>query len=190
MTDLTALLDRNQSFAEQFDAGDLPIRPRMSTIILTCLDARVDPAHLFGLGLGDALVIRNAGGRITPAVLRDLAILSVIGEKLPGPSALELELEVVHHTDCGTARLASPPSRSRRRTGSASPSLRLRPWQSPIPLQACGPISSGSAQRSGHPTNSSCPASSMTSLMARSPKSWRRPHSAPPPDWVRRRTAE
>ena len=42
MTDLTALLDRNQSFAEQFDAGDLAIRPRMSTIILTCLDARVE----------------------------------------------------------------------------------------------------------------------------------------------------
>jgi carbonic anhydrase len=61
----TALLDRNQSFAEQFDAGDLAIRPRMSTIILTCLDARVDPAHLFGLELGDALVIRNAGGRVT-----------------------------------------------------------------------------------------------------------------------------
>ncbi len=39
MTGVTALLDRNQSFAEQFDAGDLAIRPRMSTIILTCLDA-------------------------------------------------------------------------------------------------------------------------------------------------------
>ncbi len=55
----TALLDRNRSFAEQFAAGDLTIRPRMSTIILTCIDARVDPAHLFGLGLGDAVVIRN-----------------------------------------------------------------------------------------------------------------------------------
>ncbi len=46
--DLTTLLDRNRSFAEQFAAGDLKILPRMSTIILTCLDARVDPAHLFG----------------------------------------------------------------------------------------------------------------------------------------------
>ncbi len=42
----TTLLDRNRSFAEQFEAGDLPIRPRMSTILLTCLDARVDPAHI------------------------------------------------------------------------------------------------------------------------------------------------
>ena len=56
---LTTLLDRNRSFAEQFAAGDLKISPRMSTILLTCLDARVDPAHLFGLGLGDALVIRG-----------------------------------------------------------------------------------------------------------------------------------
>ncbi len=86
MTNLTALLDRNRSFAEQFDAGDLAIRPRMSTILLTCLDARVDPAHLFGLGLGDALVIRNAGGWITSAVLRDLAILGVLAGNMPGPA--------------------------------------------------------------------------------------------------------
>ena len=50
--DLTALLDRNRSVAEQFEAGDLPIRPHMSTIILTCVDARVDPAHIFEHGIG------------------------------------------------------------------------------------------------------------------------------------------
>ena len=104
----TALLDRNRSFAEQFEAGDLAIRPRMSTIILTCLDARVDPAHLFGLGLGDALVIRNAGGRITPAVMRDLGILSVLAANMPGPGARQPELVVIHHTDCGMSRLANP----------------------------------------------------------------------------------
>jgi len=135
MTDLTALLDRNQSFAEQFDAGDLPIRPRMSTIILTCLDARVDPAHLFGLGLGDALVIRNAGGWITPAVLRDLrdlAILGVLAANMPGPSAMQLELVVVHHTDCGMARLANPAIQHRyraapRNTRDTRPTRRVRP---------------------------------------------------------------
>ena len=46
--DLTTLLDRNRRFAEHFAAGDLKISPRMSTILLTCLDARVDPAHVFG----------------------------------------------------------------------------------------------------------------------------------------------
>ncbi len=104
----TTLLDRNRCFAEQFEAGDLPIRPRMSTIILTCVDSRVDPAHLFGLELGDAVVMRNAGGRITPAALEDLAILSVLAANMPGSSAMQPELVVMHHTDCGMSRLANP----------------------------------------------------------------------------------
>ncbi|MCZ6891240.1 MAG: carbonic anhydrase, partial [Chloroflexi bacterium] len=106
--DLTALLEYNQSFAEQFEAGELTIRPRMSTIILTCVDARVDPAHLFGLGLGDAVVIRNAGGRITPAVMRELGILGVLSANMPGGGAMQPELVVIHHTDCGMSRLANP----------------------------------------------------------------------------------
>ena len=57
-------MDHNRSFAEQFEAGNLAIRPKMSTIILTCVDARVDPAHIFGLGLGDAVVMRNNGMRV------------------------------------------------------------------------------------------------------------------------------
>ncbi len=107
MSDLTTLLDRNRAFAGQFEAGDLPIRPRMSTFILTCVDSRVDPVHLFRLGLGDAIVIRNGGGWITPAVLRDLAILGVLATNLPGPSQ-QPELIVIHHTDCGMGRLANP----------------------------------------------------------------------------------
>ncbi len=106
--DLTALLDRNRSFAEQFDAGDLNIRPRMSTIILTCVDARVDPAHLFGLALGDAVVLRNDGGRVTPAVMKDLAILGVLAANFAGTSPMQPELVVMHHTDCGMSRLANP----------------------------------------------------------------------------------
>ncbi len=109
MSDLETLLERNRSFAEKFDRGGLAIRPGMSTIILTCVDARVDPAHLFGLGPGDAVVIRNAGGRITPPVLRDLAILGVLAANLPGTGAMQPELVVIHHTDCGMGRLASPP---------------------------------------------------------------------------------
>ncbi len=109
MTDLTTLLDRNERLAEHFEAGDLKMRPQLSTILLTCVDARVDPAHIFGLALGDAVVIRNAGGRITPAVMRDLGILSVLGANMPGPSAMQPELVIIHHTDCGMARLANPP---------------------------------------------------------------------------------
>ena len=106
--DLTALLERNRSFADQFEARDLNIRPRMSTILLTCVDSRVDPAHIFGVGLGDAVVIRNAGGRITPAVMGDLGILSILAANMPGGSAMQPELVVIHHTDCGMSRLANP----------------------------------------------------------------------------------
>ncbi len=109
MADLKTLLDRHRSFAEQFDGGDLKIRPRLSTILLTCVDSRLDPAHVFGLGLGDALVIRNTGGRITSGVVVDLAVLSVLGANMPGPSAMRPELVIIQHTDCGMARLAGPP---------------------------------------------------------------------------------
>ncbi len=101
-----ALMDHNRSFAE-FESGELNIRPRMSTIILTCVDARVDPAHIFGLGLGDAVVMRNNGGRINPAVMRDFAILGVLGANMPG-GAMQPELVVMHHTDCGMSRLINP----------------------------------------------------------------------------------
>ncbi len=80
----------------------------MSTILLTCVDSRLDPAHLFGLGLGDAVVIRNAGGRITPAVMGDLGVLGVLATNMPGGSAIHPELVVIHHTDCGMSRLANP----------------------------------------------------------------------------------
>ncbi len=106
--DLAELLKRNRSFAVEFTAGDLNIRPRMSTILLTCVDGRVDPALLFRLELGDAVVIRNAGGRITPAVMGDVAILGVLGANMPGAGAMQVELVVLQHTDCGMSRLTIP----------------------------------------------------------------------------------
>ena len=80
----------------------------MPTILLTCLDARVDPAHIFGLALGDAYVIRNAGGRITPGVIQDLGVLGVLASNMPGTSFRQLELVVIHHSDCGMSRLVNP----------------------------------------------------------------------------------
>ena len=106
--DLSALLNRNRVFAEHFQASDLPMRPKMATILLTCVDSRVDPAHLLGLELGDAVVTRNAGGRITPAVMKDLAILGVLGASMPGAVPMQPELVVIHHTDCGMSRMAVP----------------------------------------------------------------------------------
>ncbi len=108
MSDLQQLLDGNHRFTTQFADGELPIRPRLSTIVLTCLDARVDPAHLFDLQLGDALVIRNAGGRINIGVLTDLAVLGLLTAALPGDKAVTLELVILHPTDCGMSRFADP----------------------------------------------------------------------------------
>ncbi len=80
MADVQTLVDRNLEFASSFNQGDLVIRPRLSTLVLTCLDARVDPAHLFGLELGDAVVMRNIGGRVTDEVIEHIAIVRALGE--------------------------------------------------------------------------------------------------------------
>ena len=108
MTDLDTLYDRNEEFSRTFDQGDLPISPRRATIVLTCLDARVDPAHFLGLELGDTLVLRNAGGRVTDDVEQGLALLAGMTRLVAGDSAPSLSLAIVHHTDCGLERIAAP----------------------------------------------------------------------------------
>ena len=106
MPDTTTLVERHQTFVESFDSGDLAIPPALSTVILTCVDARVDPAHVFGLDLGDALVLRNPGAKVTSSVLQDLAVLGALAAGWPGDR--ELELVIVAHTGCGMAKLAEP----------------------------------------------------------------------------------
>ena len=100
MADVQTLIDRNREFAGSFDQGDLAILPRLSTLVLTCLDARVDPAHLFGLELGDAVVMRNIGGRVTDEVIEQIAILRALAGLVGGGA---LEVVIIHHTDCGAS---------------------------------------------------------------------------------------
>jgi carbonic anhydrase len=90
---LTEVLDANARYAETFDKGDLALPPARRFAILTCMDARLDPAKYAGLSEGDAHVIRNAGGRASDDAIRSL----VISYKLLGTR----EFFVVHHTDCG-----------------------------------------------------------------------------------------
>lgn len=104
------LVDRNPEFARRFDQGGLTIPPRESTLIVTCLDARVDPAHFLGLELGDAFVIRNVGGRITEEVVEQVAVLLALAVAAGGSP---FEVAVIHHTDCGTARFTDPDLRRR-----------------------------------------------------------------------------
>ena len=87
------ILSTNAHYAESFDRGKLPMPPSKHLAILTCMDARIMPQEVFGLGTGDAHVIRNAGGRATDDAIRSLIISSeLLGTK---------EFLVVHHTDCG-----------------------------------------------------------------------------------------
>ncbi len=110
MADVHTLIDRNLRFASSFDQGDLALPPRLSILILTCLDARVDPAHLFRLELGDAVVMRNIGGRVTDEIIEQIAILRGLAVVAGGTG---FEVAVVHHTDCGASRFASPKVRQK-----------------------------------------------------------------------------
>lgn len=105
---LTANVERSREYntrsAETYSA--LPITHELRTILLTCMDPRVDPADVLGIERGDAVVIRNAGGRVTPEFFRSLGILGVVAQKEGLPR--EIDLVVMHHTDCGLCRLTDP----------------------------------------------------------------------------------
>ena len=107
MSDTTTLYERNAGFAGGFDKGDLPIKPNLSTLILTCVDARVDPAHYAGLQLGDALTLRNVGARVTEAAALEASVLWALMTMASG-SEPSLELTIIQHTQCGMARFADP----------------------------------------------------------------------------------
>jgi carbonic anhydrase len=94
MSVLDEVLAANADYAGQFgDKGSLALPPARQLAILTCMDARLDPAKYAGLAEGDAHVIRNAGGRATDDAIRSL----VISHKLLGTQTWL----VVHHTNCG-----------------------------------------------------------------------------------------
>ena len=76
MSEVDRLREANASFAKGFDRGDLEIPPARPLAVLTCIDARLDPARFLGLDIGDAYVIRNAGGRATEDAIRSLLISS------------------------------------------------------------------------------------------------------------------
>jgi carbonic anhydrase len=91
---LDEVLSANASYAKNYgDKGRLPMSPGRGIAILTCMDARLDPAGFAGLAEGDAHVIRNAGGRASDDAIRSL----VVSYKLNGTK----EWFVVHHTNCG-----------------------------------------------------------------------------------------
>jgi carbonic anhydrase len=104
-------LERNARIA----AGYRPVPlapPTAQLVILSCLDHRLPPEVFLGLDSGEAPVIRNAGGRVTPTVIQDVAFLAFLAEQLFGgataPEASLFEVAVIHHTQCGTGFLGDP----------------------------------------------------------------------------------
>ena len=91
------LFAANAEYASGFDLGALAAPPSRHVAVVTCMDARIDPLAIFGLAAGEAHVLRNAGARVTPDVLRSL-VKSV--------NQLEVtRIAVMHHNDCGAAKI-------------------------------------------------------------------------------------
>jgi carbonic anhydrase len=105
------LVGRNATFAAGGAFAGLPFPPPRILRVLGCVDSRVDPAHVLGLDLGEALVMRNIGGRVTPAVLRSWGLLAKLGQRNPddAPETGPPHLAILHHTDCGIKQLAAFP---------------------------------------------------------------------------------
>src|SRR5919201_4717989 len=109
-SNMTPLLEQNEQFARTYTPAPLGL-PAAQVIVVTCLDHRVDPAITLGLRLGDAAVLRNAGGRVTQPVIEEIAYLAFLGQRIAGgqlPDDARFEVAVIHHTQCGTSFLADP----------------------------------------------------------------------------------
>jgi carbonic anhydrase len=99
MSVIDELLTNNAAFAANPETRDLPSAPAKRIAIVACMDARLDPYEVLGLTIGDAHVIRNAGGVITDDEIRSLAI----SQHLLGTE----EIMLIHHTDCGMLKVSN-----------------------------------------------------------------------------------
>lgn len=121
---LDEVLRANEQYSRTFGAkSELPMPPGRRFAILTCMDARLDPAKFAGLVEGDAHVIRNAGGRASDDAIRSL----VISYKLLGTR----EWLVVHHTDCGMLTFTNDIMRSLLSQSLETASIQNGQWKDP-----------------------------------------------------------
>lgn len=116
---------RNRTFAAAGGHEGAVVLPKLRLFVITCLDPRVDPAHTLGLGLGDAIIVRNVGGLVTREVIDDVAFIGQLAESVL-PYGPLFEVAVIHHTQCGTGALADDTFRRRyaERIGADESSLR------------------------------------------------------------------
>jgi carbonic anhydrase len=118
MATFDTLINRNKDFAAHQFVTSSSLKPTLEetlhsakALIIACADPRDDPAYVLGFEPGEAVVLRNIGGRITPGTLQLMALLGRIGQvagENPGGGD-EFHLIVLHHTDCGIKRLADNP---------------------------------------------------------------------------------
>ena len=118
-------LERNRTFAAAGGHEGAVVFPNLRLFVITCLDPRTDPAHFLGLGLGDAMVVRNVGGRVTREVINDVAFIGQLAENML-PDGPLFEVAVIHHTQCGSGVLADDTFRRRyaERIGAEESTLR------------------------------------------------------------------
>ena len=110
MPDLVStLIERNARYAARAHPAQASMMPSLKTIVISCADPRADPAHVLGLASGEALVIRNIGGRMTPSTLQTMATLRAIAQAEGGPPGPGWNVVLLQHTDCGITRLAGQP---------------------------------------------------------------------------------
>jgi carbonic anhydrase len=124
---IDAALERNRAFAAAGGHQGAVVFPNLRLFVITCLDPRVDPAHFLSLGLSDAMVLRNVGGRVTPEVINDVAFIGQLAENAL-PDGPLFEVAVIHHTQCGTGALVDDTFRRRyaERIGAEESTLRER----------------------------------------------------------------
>jgi len=111
-SNIDAALERNRAFAAAGGHEGALVFPSLGLFIVTCCDPRVDPAHFLGIGLSDAVVVRNVGGRVTSTVINDVAYIGQIAETALADGPL-FEVAVIHHTQCGTGALVDDTFRHR-----------------------------------------------------------------------------
>jgi carbonic anhydrase len=93
MSEVDHMIESNREYSATFADGGKPMPPARNVAIITCMDARIHPEQALGLAVGDAHMIRNAGGRASDDAIRSL----IISSRLLGTN----EFAVIHHTDCG-----------------------------------------------------------------------------------------
>ncbi len=106
MSALQPLIERNKAFAATAHQTRPNAMPNHPVVVVTCMDPRVDPAHLFAMEQGDAMVVRNTAGRVTADVIEEIVLIDTLLETMLGDDAPSFEVAVVHHTGCGSALFA------------------------------------------------------------------------------------